>query len=87
MYNVDGDISKTILMPKNKSEDGHIWNLGLELFRVRGHSDFHMQASNVILTNEFGTLTIQIPKSPMLNWSLLKIVALCCLIPMMAFVS
>lgn len=34
MYNVDGDISKTILMSKNKSEDGHIWILRLGLFKV-----------------------------------------------------
>ena len=52
MYNVDSDISKSILMQKNKSEDGHIWSWGVRLFRIIGLSDSQMQASIVTLTNE-----------------------------------
>lgn len=46
MYNVDGDISKTILMSKNKSEDGHIWILRLGLFKVTWLFNFHTSSEN-----------------------------------------
>lgn len=34
MYFLDNVISKIMLINKNMSEDGHLWNLGLGSFRV-----------------------------------------------------
>ena len=44
MHNVDSDISKTILMQDNKTEDEYIWILGLGLLRVKELSNSHIQA-------------------------------------------
>lgn len=57
MHPLDIDILETILMQKNKNEEGHYWILGPRLFRVLGLSNSQMHASNVVLTNEFSTLT------------------------------
>lgn len=51
MYYVDSDISKTILLHKNMSEDGHFWILDPGSFRVIGIFDSQVQASIVVLTN------------------------------------
>ena len=61
MYSVDGDILETILIHKNMCEDGHAWILGLGLFKVIGLRDSQMQASTVVLTNEFGTSILYLP--------------------------
>ena len=52
---------ETILVPKNKTEDGFMWILGPGSFRVKGLSESQMQTSTVNLTNESGTSTVQIP--------------------------
>ena len=39
MYYEDGDVSKIILMQKNKSEDDSMWILDLGSFKVIDHSD------------------------------------------------
>lgn len=38
MYSMNGDISETILMQNNESDDGHVWNFGLGSFRAIGLS-------------------------------------------------
>ena len=61
MYFAGGELSRIILMQKNRNEDGSMWILGPKLFRVMSLCDFQMQASTVILTNEYGTSSVQIP--------------------------
>ena len=61
MYSADGDVYETILVQKNRTEVGFMWNLGPGSYRVIGLSESQMQASTVILTNESGTSTVQIP--------------------------
>src|ERR1700738_1397715 len=61
MYFADGEVYETILVPKNRTNVGFMWILGPGLFRVIGLSESQMQASTVILTNESGTSTVQIP--------------------------
>jgi hypothetical protein len=61
MYSADGEVYEMILVPKNRTDVGFIWILGPGLFRVIGLSESQMQASTVILTNESGTSTIQVP--------------------------
>jgi hypothetical protein len=61
IYSVGGEVSRTILMQKNRSEGGSMWSLGPGSYRVMGLFDSHMQASTVILTNESGTSTVQVP--------------------------
>jgi hypothetical protein len=61
MYSTDGEVYGTILVPKNKTDVGFMWILGPFPFRVIGLSESQMQASTVILTNESGTSTFQIP--------------------------
>lgn len=45
---------------KNRSEDGHSWNLDLGLFRVIGISKSHVQASIVLPTCNSCTSNIQL---------------------------
>ena len=52
---------ETILIQKNRTEDGSMWIWGPGLFRVIGLSESQMQVSTVVLTNQFGTSTIQTP--------------------------
>ena len=47
VYYVDDDILETLLMQENMMEDGHVWILGLGLFKVIGLYDSHMQASTL----------------------------------------
>ena len=61
MYSTDGEVYETVLVQKNKPEVGSMRILGPGSFRVIGLFEFQMQASTVILTNDFGTFTIQIP--------------------------
>ena len=61
MYSADGEVYETILIPKNKTDVGFMWILGPGSFRLIGLSKSQMQVSTVILTNESGTSTIQIP--------------------------
>jgi hypothetical protein len=61
MYSGDGEVYETILVQKTRTEDGSVWILGPGSFRVIGLSESQMQASTVILTNESGTSTVQIP--------------------------
>jgi hypothetical protein len=61
MYSADGEVYETILVQKNRTEVGFMWILGPSSFRVIGLSESQMQASTVILTNESGTSTVQIP--------------------------
>ena len=42
-------------------QDGYVWILGPGSFRVIGLPDSLMQASTVLLTNEFGASTINVP--------------------------
>ena len=67
MYIVDGDISESILMQKNRSEDGHVWILGLGTFRVIGLFDCQWQNSIVISTNKSVTSTVKSQESALLN--------------------
>ena len=60
MYSTNNDILETILIPKNMCQDGYVWILGLESFRVIGLTDSHMQASTVLLTNESGASTVNV---------------------------
>jgi len=61
MYSTVGEVYETILVQKNRTEHGSMWILGAGSFRVIGLSESQMQASTVILTNESGTSTVQIP--------------------------
>src|ERR1700737_1615430 len=61
MYSADGEVYETVLVQKNRTEVGFMWILGPGSFRVIGLSEFQMQASTVILTNESGTSIVQIP--------------------------
>jgi hypothetical protein len=61
MYSPDGEVYETILVQKNRTEVGFMWILGPGSFRVIGLSESQMQASTVILTNESGTSTVQVP--------------------------
>ena len=63
MYSADGDVYEMILVQKNRTEVGFMWNLGPGSYRVIGLSESQMQASTVILTNESGTSTVQIPST------------------------
>ena len=61
MYSADGEVYETILVQKTRTDDGSVWILGPGSFRVIGLSESQMQAPTVILTNESGTSTVQIP--------------------------
>ena len=61
MYFADGQVCETILIQKNKIEDGSMWILGPGSFRVIGLSESQMQASTIVLTNQYGASTIQMP--------------------------
>jgi hypothetical protein len=61
MYSPDGEVYKTILVQKNRTDVGFMWILGPGSFRVIGLSESQMQASTILLTNESGTYTVQIP--------------------------
>lgn len=61
MYSHAGDASETILMQKNKNEDGAMWILGPNSFRVYGLSKSRMHVSTIIIANDFGTSTLPIP--------------------------
>lgn len=61
MYSPNGDVTRTILMQKTHSEDNSVWILGPWSFRVIGVSETNVLASTIILTNELGTSSIQIP--------------------------
>jgi hypothetical protein len=60
MYSADREMYETILVPKNRTDVGFMCILGLGSFRVIGLSESHIQDSTVILTNEYGTSTVQI---------------------------
>ena len=59
MYYADGEVYEMILVQKNTTEVGSMWILGPRLFRVISIYESQMQASTIILTNEFGTSTVQ----------------------------
>ena len=61
MYYTNGDILKTILIPNNMCQDDYLWILGPRLFRVIRLTNSQMQASIVLLTNEFGVYTVNEP--------------------------
>ena len=61
MYSVDGEVSETILLQKNRCDDGQYWILGPGSFRVIGLSDSQVQASTIVLTNNSCTSTVQLP--------------------------
>jgi hypothetical protein len=50
MYSADGDVYEMILVQKNRTEVGFMWNLGPGSYRVIDLSESQMQASTVILT-------------------------------------
>ena len=61
MYFADGQVCEPILIQKNRIEDGSMWVLGPNSFRVIGLSESQMQASTLILTNQSGASKIQMP--------------------------
>ena len=61
MYSADGEVYETVLVKKNRTEVGFMWILRRGSFRMIGLSESQIQASTVILTNESGTSTVQIP--------------------------
>ena len=61
MYSTNGDILETSLILKNMSKDGYVWILGPRSFRIIGLTDSQMQASTVLLTNEFGAFFVNMP--------------------------
>src|SRR6202022_2032965 len=63
MYSANGEVYETILVQKNRIDVGFMWNLGPGSYKVIGLSESQMQASTVILTNESGTSTVQIPST------------------------
>jgi hypothetical protein len=63
IYFADGDVYEMIFVQKNRTEVGFMWNLGPGSYRVIGLSESQMQAFTVILTNESGTSTVQIPST------------------------
>ena len=42
MYSTNGDILKTILIPKNIFQDDYVWILGPESIRIMGLTDFQI---------------------------------------------
>ena len=60
MYSTNSDILETILIPKNLYQDGYVWILGPGSFRVIRLTDFQMQASTVLLTNESAASTVNV---------------------------
>ena len=60
-YSMNGDILETILIPKNICEYGYVWILGPESFRVIRLLDLLMQASTVLLINEYGASIVNVP--------------------------
>lgn len=67
MYFVGKYDLETILKQKNMSEDGYIWSLDPTLHKVISLYDFQIPVFIVILTNEFGTSTVQIPSIAILR--------------------
>ena len=61
MYSMNGDILETTLILKNMCENGYVWILRLRSFRTIRLPDLLMQASIVLLTNEFGASTVNVP--------------------------
>ena len=61
MYFADGQVCETIMIQKNRIEDGSMWILGPGSFRVIGLFESQMQASTIVLTNQSGASTIQMP--------------------------
>ena len=59
IYFADGQVCETIMIQKNKIEDGLMWILGLGSFRVIGLFKFQIQASTIVLTNQSSSSTIQ----------------------------
>ena len=55
MYFANGKVYETMLVQNNRTEVDFMWILRPGSFRIIGLSEFQMQASIVILTNEFGT--------------------------------
>ena len=51
MYSADGEVYETILVQKNRTEVGFMWNLGSGSYRVISLSESQMQAYTVIQTN------------------------------------
>ena len=49
------------MIQKNRNENGLIWILGPGSCRLIGLSESQMQASIIVLTNQFGASTIQMP--------------------------
>ena len=64
MFSADGQVCETILVQKNRTDDGSMWILGPGSFRVIGLSESQMQASTVVLTNQSGASTVQMPNVP-----------------------
>ena len=61
MYSADGQVCETIMIQKNRTQDGSMWILGPGSFKVIGHSESQMQASIIVFTNQYGSSTIQMP--------------------------
>jgi hypothetical protein len=61
MYFTNDDILETILIMKNMCQNGCIWILDPESFRVIGLTESQMQVPTVLLTNEFGASTVNVP--------------------------
>lgn len=61
VYYVDDDILETLLMQENMMEDGHVWILGLGLFKVIGLYGSQLQSLHFVLSNKCGMLMVQIP--------------------------
>ena len=61
IYSVDGQVCETIMIQKNRTDDGSMWILRPSSFRLIGLSESQMQASTVVLTNQYGASTIQMP--------------------------
>ena len=66
-YFMNGDILETILIPKIMCQNGYFWILNPESFRIIGLPDSRMQASIILLTNEYGASTINVPSVATVN--------------------
>ena len=61
MYSINGDILETIFDPKNMYQDGYVWILGPRSFKIIRLFDSQMRTSIVLLTNEYGASTVNVP--------------------------
>ena len=61
MYYADGQVCETILIRNDRTKDGLMWIFGHGSFIVSSLYESQMQPSIVVLTNQSGASTIQMP--------------------------